>query len=197
MRYNIVLTGASSGIGSSLGNHLSKAGYKVIGLSRRKNTQNNFETLQCDVSKYNQLKKLISKINRVDCLINNAGIARSGIKNEVKNFDKITYSRQIPSYNIDQTDKSGSTYNSISSIEDIKIIESKVQSWIVTFPDLTNDDEKKFKQLLSEMGIQSIIKTKDTIIAIGPFIDKAMADTLSKKVQSYAGYSGQLQMINN
>ena len=115
----------------------------------------------------------------------------------LKNFDKITYSLQIPSYNIDQTDKPGSTYNSISNIDNIKIIESKVQSWIVTFPDLTKDDEKKFKKLLSEIGIQSIIKTKDNIIAIGPFIDKSMAETLSKKVQSYAGYSGQLQMINN
>ena len=67
----------------------------------------------------------------------------------------------------------------------------------MTFPDLTKDDEEKFKKLLSEIGIQSIIKTKDNIIAIGPFIDKSMADTLSKKVQSYAGYSGQLQMINN
>ena len=52
MGYNIVLTGVSSGIGSSLGNYLTEKGHKIIGLSRRKNIQNNFETLKCDVSKY-------------------------------------------------------------------------------------------------------------------------------------------------
>ena len=52
MGYNIVLTGVSSGIGSSLGNHLTEKGYKIIGLSSIKNIQNNLETLKCDVSKY-------------------------------------------------------------------------------------------------------------------------------------------------
>ena len=85
----IVLTGASSGIGSSLGNYLSKRGHKVIGLSRRINTENKFRTIKCDVSKFKQLEKVLKKIKKVDCLINNAGIARSGIKNNIKNFDKI------------------------------------------------------------------------------------------------------------
>ena len=58
MNYNIVLTGASSGIGSSLGNYFTEKGHKVIGLSRRKSIQNNFETLKCDVSKFDQLKNL-------------------------------------------------------------------------------------------------------------------------------------------
>ena len=85
----IVLTGASSGIGSSLGNYLSKRGHKVIGLSRRINNENKFQTIKCDVSKFKQLEKILKKIKKVDCLINNAGIARSGIKNNIKNFDKI------------------------------------------------------------------------------------------------------------
>jgi len=102
MKYNIILTGSSSGIGSSLGNHLTKEGHNVIGLSRRRNIQNNFETLQCDVSKYDQLKKTISKISRVDCLINNAGIARSGIKNEIKNFEKIIQTNLNGAYYMSQ-----------------------------------------------------------------------------------------------
>ena len=89
MGYNIVLTGTSSGIGSFLGNYLTEKGHKIIGLSRRKNIQNNFETFKCDVSKFDQLKKILNKIHKVDCLINNAGIAKSDIKNEIKNFEKI------------------------------------------------------------------------------------------------------------
>ena len=62
MSYNIVLTGVSSGIGSHLGNYLTKKGHKVIGLSRRTNTRNNFEILKCDISKIKQLKKILNKI---------------------------------------------------------------------------------------------------------------------------------------
>jgi NADP-dependent 3-hydroxy acid dehydrogenase YdfG len=46
MTYNIVLTGVSSGIGSSLGNYLTEKGHKVIGLSRRTNIGNNFEIIK-------------------------------------------------------------------------------------------------------------------------------------------------------
>ena len=87
--YNIVLTGTSSGIGSDLGNYLTKKGHKVIGLSRRINLKNKFKTIKCDISNFKQLEKVLKKIKNVDCLINNAGIARSVIKSEIKNFDKI------------------------------------------------------------------------------------------------------------
>ena len=89
MTYNIVLTGVSSGIGSSLGNYLTEKGHKVIGLSRRTNIGNNFEIIKCDISKFQHLKKILNKIEKVDCLINNAGIARSNTKNEIKNFEQI------------------------------------------------------------------------------------------------------------
>ena len=89
MGYNIVLTGTSSGIGSALGNYLKKKGYNVLGLSRRTNIKNNFETLKCDVSKFDQLKKVLNKIQTVDCLINNACITKSGTNNEIKHFENI------------------------------------------------------------------------------------------------------------
>tara|TARA_B100001559_G_scaffold289650_1_gene268130 strand:- start:562 stop:1266 length:705 start_codon:yes stop_codon:yes gene_type:complete len=87
--YNIVLTGSSSGIGNSLGNYLSKKGYNVIGLSRRNNIKNNFKSIICDVRDLNRLKKGLNKIKKVDCLINNAGIARSKHKDKIKNFEEI------------------------------------------------------------------------------------------------------------
>ena len=122
MSYNIVLTGVSSGIGSALGNYLTKKGYKIIGLSRRKNIQNNFETLKCDVSKYAQLKKVINKIHRVDCLINNAGIARSGIKNEIKNFEKIIQTNLNGAYYLSQLLKQKLSKSNRASIINISSI---------------------------------------------------------------------------
>ena len=122
MGYNIVLTGVSSGIGSSLGNYLTEKGYKIIGLSRRKNIQNNFETLKCDVSKYAQLKKVINKIHRVDCLINNAGIARSGIKNEIKNFERIIQTNLNGAYYLSQLLKQKLSKSNRASIINISSI---------------------------------------------------------------------------
>ena len=89
MTYNIVLTGATSGIGSSLGNYLTEKCHKVIGLARRTNIENNFKIIKCDISKFKNLKKILNKIKKVDCLINNAGITRPNIKNEIKNFEQI------------------------------------------------------------------------------------------------------------
>lgn len=83
------MTGSSSGIGNSLGNYLSKKGYNVIGLSRRNNIKNNFKSIICDVRDLNRLKKGLNKIKKVDCLINNAGIARSKHKDKIKNFEEI------------------------------------------------------------------------------------------------------------
>ena len=122
MGYNIVLTGVSSGIGSSLGNYLTEKGHKIIGLSRRKNIQNNFETLKCDVSKYAQLKKVINKIHKVDCLINNAGIARSGIKNEIKNFERIIQINLNGAYYLSQLLKQKLSKSNGSSIINISSI---------------------------------------------------------------------------
>jgi len=122
MRYNIILTGSSSGIGSHLGNHLPKKEQNEIGLSRKRNIQNNFETLQCDVSKYDQLKKTISKISRVDCLINNAGIARSGIKNEIKNFEKIIQTNLNGAYYMSQLLKQKLSKSNSASIINISSI---------------------------------------------------------------------------
>ena len=87
--YNIVLTGCASGLGSLLGNYLSKKGCNVIGISRRNNIKNNFKSIKCDIRHLNQLKKTLHKIKKIDCLINNAGIARSEYKDKIKNFEEI------------------------------------------------------------------------------------------------------------
>lgn len=79
---NVVLTGASSGIGLELLYSLSNKGCKIIAVSR--NTDkipklNNVYTYSCDVSNKDELDKLfdyaLSLIDNIDIFISNAGFS--------------------------------------------------------------------------------------------------------------------------
>ena len=82
----VVLTGASSGIGYSLLNYFVKEGARVYGSSRNEREltteskqECNFELLdladELNVEKY--VKTILQKENRIDILINNAGVAHN------------------------------------------------------------------------------------------------------------------------
>ena len=82
----VVLTGASSGIGYSLLNYFIKEGARVYGSSRNEREltteikqECNFELLdladELNVEKY--IKTILQKENRIDILINNAGVAHN------------------------------------------------------------------------------------------------------------------------
>jgi len=89
MLKNIVITGASKGIGEKIANYLcSIENHKVINIARRKNKNPKIQNLLCDVSNYNEVKKTFKKIKKIDVLINNSGITKFS-KNYVKNFDQI------------------------------------------------------------------------------------------------------------
>ena len=69
-----------------------------------------------------QLKKVINKIHRVDCLINNAGIAKSGIKNEIKNFERIIQTNLNGAYYLSQLLKKKLSKSNSASIINISSI---------------------------------------------------------------------------
>lgn len=74
----IIVTGASSGIGNFLCNKFKENGKEVIGLSRSKPDNINFDHLECDVSNPQEVKKIFRSIKKdfkPNGLINAAGIA--------------------------------------------------------------------------------------------------------------------------
>lgn len=80
----VVITGASSGIGKSIGEFLFKKGYTVIGSSRNpENYKDSIFTLyplevKDKLSIQNFINKIISQYKTIDVLINNAGVGITG-----------------------------------------------------------------------------------------------------------------------
>ena len=88
---NIILTGATGGIGNSIVDTLSSLKAKIIvtgtnenKLKELKNKYKNIISLKQDISKHNELESFIEKCNtelgdKIDILINNAGITKDNL----------------------------------------------------------------------------------------------------------------------
>ena len=81
----VLITGASSGIGKSIGNYLTEKGCIVYGTSRnpdRLKEDFSFQLIKLDVTQPDSIKEAISELiereSRIDVLINNAGIGITG-----------------------------------------------------------------------------------------------------------------------
>lgn len=85
----IIITGSSSGIGLCLAEYFGKKGDKVYGLSRKIVQSEYFTTIPTDITDNEQVKnavrQVLDKENRVDVLINNAGM---GMVGAVEDSDK-------------------------------------------------------------------------------------------------------------
>ncbi len=84
----VIVTGATSGIGKAITKLLIKHGFYVIGIGRnfsKIDFKDNFERIECDLTKLNEIEQLSKKIkNRgVEILINSAGIGYFGPHEEI------------------------------------------------------------------------------------------------------------------
>ncbi|KAG5864241.1 hypothetical protein JTB14_010331 [Gonioctena quinquepunctata] len=76
-----LVTGATKGIGRDIAIQLSKCGAKVVAIGRSKellgslkNEAPSIDTLQLDISNWNETEKALKNIGPIDLLVNNAGM---------------------------------------------------------------------------------------------------------------------------
>ncbi|MFN4145863.1 MAG: SDR family oxidoreductase [Runella sp.] len=84
----VLITGASSGIGRATAEYLTQVGYRVYGTSRRSFEESVcFQTLIMDVTDGESVQKAINELllkeQRIDILINNAGLGNIGALEEI------------------------------------------------------------------------------------------------------------------
>ncbi|MFB9052573.1 SDR family oxidoreductase [Formosa undariae] len=85
----VLITGGSSGIGKSIGEFLSHKGFKVYGTSRspERYTSSKFPILKLDVKDVSTIstcvQSLLEKEDRIDIVINNAGVGITGPIEEI------------------------------------------------------------------------------------------------------------------
>lgn len=89
---NVLITGASSGIGKETAKLFAQEGYKVIAIARNIEKMKDLELLGCLVfsmdvtneeSIQNAFKQIYSQINDIDIVINNAGYCQNGFVEEL------------------------------------------------------------------------------------------------------------------
>ncbi len=128
-KLNIIITGASRGIGVYLGNFLYNSGSNLLLLGRSKRIKNKKlfnQYKSCDINNILQFKKICTefknKFGKIDVLINNAGISleEKSEKKKIENFVKTIETNLISTYKCCETIyplmKNGGSIINISSI---------------------------------------------------------------------------------
>ena len=124
------------------------------------------------------------------------------VMNYIYNFNKITYSLNIPENNIENNSAQIIKHEDIKVSDDIPLKQAISESWIISFPVITSEELiSDFSNNLKKIGITSIInlssKKNTESIAIGPFVDKQMAENIALKIKNSLDYSGNVERLNH
>ena len=122
--------------------------------------------------------------------------------NYIYNFNKITYSLNIPENNIENNSAQIIKHEDIKVSDGVPLKQIISESWVISFPNITSEKlASNFSNNLKKIGITSIINlsSKNNIesIAIGPFVDKQMAENIALKIKNSLNYSGNIERLNN
>ena len=119
-KYNLknktaLVTGAGKGLGKACAIALSEAGSNLVIISRTKKdlsevskiikkNKSKCKSYVCDVTNYNEIKKIINEQSRIDILVNNAGnnIPEHFTKVKKKNMEQLVKINTIAAFNIAQ-----------------------------------------------------------------------------------------------
>ena len=122
------------------------------------------------------------------------------VKDYVENFNKLTYSLQIPKNNL-LNDNYSITDDQIINLDDKFLLEQKIsESWVLIYPNLNEKSKPDFMDKINNIGISSMIELKqknNIIYGVGPFIDKQMAENISMKIMKSTGEKGETKILNN
>ena len=122
------------------------------------------------------------------------------VKDHIKNFNKLTYSLEIPINNLSK-DNHSVTDDQIINLDDKFLLEQKIsESWVLIYPNLNEKSKPDFMDKINNIGISSMIELKqknNIIYGIGPFIDKQMAENISMKIMKSTGEKGETKRLNN
>ena len=112
---NVIVTGAGKGLGRACAIALAEAGANLIIISRTKKDldevsrkikklKSKCKSYVCDITNYNEIKKIINNQAKIDILVNNAGnnIPEHFTKVKTKNMEHLVKINTIATFNIAQ-----------------------------------------------------------------------------------------------
>ena len=122
------------------------------------------------------------------------------VKDYIENFNKLTYSLEIPKNNLSK-DNYSITDDQFINIDGKFLLEQKIsESWVLIYPNLNEKSKPDFMDKITNIGITSMIELKqknNIIYGIGPFVDKQMAENISIRIMKSTGEKGETKRLNN